>query len=385
MVQVKLNGTEYFRKTISATGTLDAQKLILGGHPQTRFVRQTNENMAAAKMDPALPTAPASITTILGNVPFKGIIQDVQISNGSSTMIVEFFPLEAPDLDIPPSFGNVSFDRNTVLEGVVSDDSCRINPCNHSGVCENTWNDYRCNCTRGFKGKDCNELEFCEVEGCPENSICRNLEGGYECIANSTFNGLQEPLKYHFTSISNNFVFESLQINYRTRSWGTMFFARRNDNYFVVFIYHNEVVVEFSFNGRITTYRFRKDRFKGQWISLLFIFKEETLKGGFSENVIDESPDFEVVAFDKDTFENVLKYGEIYIGGSDDKIFDYVTVIENADYNTTGYVSVSDTTTVESFISNSLENGGEYFPEGNLLYKVDRDKKSDNFKVCYTI
>ncbi|KAJ8972695.1 hypothetical protein NQ314_000062 [Rhamnusium bicolor] len=337
LVQVKLNGTEYFRKTIAATGTLDAQVLYLGGQPQSRSVRQTNENLITDKLDSTPPTAPASITTVLSNTPFKGIIQDVQISNGSSTMIVEFYPLQAPDLDIPPSFGSVSFDRATVLQGVRSDDSCRINPCYHNGISENTWNDYRCICTRGFKGKDCNELEFCELEGCPVGSECKNLEDGYECIVNSTFNGLQAPLQYHLTIFPtsvNNFFFNSLELSYRTRSWGTVLYGKHIDNYFVVFIYHNEVVVEWNFNGQVTTKRFRKDRFEGQWISLLFVFKDPVLRGGFRENVVDESPNFEVIDFDISTFTEILK-----------------TV-------------------------------GEYFSEDVLLYKVDQDKKTDNFKGC---
>jgi hypothetical protein len=58
-------------------------------------------------------------------------------------MVVEFFPLEAADLEIPPPFGTVSFDKMMVLEGVVSDNSCRNNPCEHSGTCSVTWNDFR--------------------------------------------------------------------------------------------------------------------------------------------------------------------------------------------------------------------------------------------------
>ena len=41
----------------------------------------------------------------------------LQISNGKRIMVVEFFPLKAEDLEIPPHFGNVSFDRTMVLEG----------------------------------------------------------------------------------------------------------------------------------------------------------------------------------------------------------------------------------------------------------------------------
>lgn len=141
---MKINGTEYFRKTISSAGNLDAQVLYLGGQPQTRSVRQTNENIATNKVDITPPTASAAIIAAPNNVHFKGIIQDVQISNGNLVFVAEFYPLEAPDLEIQPlSFGEVTFDKATVLPGVRSDNSCRINPCWHNGECENTWNDYR--------------------------------------------------------------------------------------------------------------------------------------------------------------------------------------------------------------------------------------------------
>lgn len=78
LVQVKINGTEYFRKTISATGDLNVTVLYLGGLPQTsRYIRQVdNRPMEDQRLN------------------FKGIIQDVQISNGTKTMVVEFFPLK---------------------------------------------------------------------------------------------------------------------------------------------------------------------------------------------------------------------------------------------------------------------------------------------------
>lgn len=58
-------------------------------------------------------------------------------------MVVEFFPLKASDLNIPPSFGTISFDDTKVLPGVLSDDSCRVARCHHNGQCINTWNDYQ--------------------------------------------------------------------------------------------------------------------------------------------------------------------------------------------------------------------------------------------------
>lgn len=79
LVQVKLNGTEYFRKTISATGPLDAQVLYLGGQPQLRPVRQATENYSLSKNDVPPSTASAAVTAPLSMVHFKGIIQDVQV------------------------------------------------------------------------------------------------------------------------------------------------------------------------------------------------------------------------------------------------------------------------------------------------------------------
>lgn len=80
LVQVKLNGTEYFRKTISATGTLDAQVLFLGGQPQLRAVRQADSPTVITKPDIAPTTGSAApVTTPLSMIHFKGIIQDVQV------------------------------------------------------------------------------------------------------------------------------------------------------------------------------------------------------------------------------------------------------------------------------------------------------------------
>lgn len=81
LVHVKINGTEYFRKTISASGQLNVTVLYLGGLPQaSRYIRQVDNRQIE------VPQAP--------QVNFKGIIQDVQISNGLETMVVEFFPLK---------------------------------------------------------------------------------------------------------------------------------------------------------------------------------------------------------------------------------------------------------------------------------------------------
>ncbi|CAH0559053.1 unnamed protein product [Brassicogethes aeneus] len=387
LVQVKLNGTEYFRKTISGAGSLDAQVLYLGGQPQQRSVRQAmDNNMVTTKVDLTAPTGPAAVTASLNSVNFKGIIQDVQISNGSTVMVVEFYPLKPDDLRIPASFGDVSFDKMTVLEGIHSDNLCKVNPCEHAGQCEVTWNDYRCQCVVGFKGKNCKELEFCELEGCPDGAVCNNLEDGYECISNATFNGKSDPLQYGFTILPNSskaVTFDRLELTYRTRSWGTVLFAKFKDNYFVIFIYHNEVIVEWSFNGVVDTRRFRKDRFVGQWLTLYFTYKDSVFRGGFKENVMDESPNFEASNFDFNSFTEIFMNGSIYIAGSDNKKFDYENAIKNTDFNMTGYIPEVDTTTSVSLTSNSLEVGESQI-EDVALHKVDQNKQTDRFKGCLT-
>lgn len=64
LVQVKLNGTEYFRKTLSSTGQLDAQVLYLGGPAPL------SDDTILVRDDPR---------TAGEDRFFKGIIQDVQV------------------------------------------------------------------------------------------------------------------------------------------------------------------------------------------------------------------------------------------------------------------------------------------------------------------
>lgn len=216
-LQVKINGTEYFRKTISATGQLDAQVLFLGAFPPND--RVTRQTVVHGESMPMMRTE---------NVPgFKGVIQDVQITNGSRTMVVEFFPLILDDDAIlPPQFGNVSFDYSLVLEGVVSDDACRDDPCLHDGSCSITWNDFVCECPRGYKGKRCDEKEFCQLQDCPEGSRCNNLDDGYECIANTTFDGTNRTFIYRMNGELGKKKLDSIDITYRSKKGNSSFYQK---------------------------------------------------------------------------------------------------------------------------------------------------------------
>lgn len=77
LVQVKINGTEYFRKTISASGQLDFQVLYLGGMPVPahRYKRQVSRPLVTDFADSPVAS-------------FKGVIQDVQVSFGYLSLII---------------------------------------------------------------------------------------------------------------------------------------------------------------------------------------------------------------------------------------------------------------------------------------------------------
>lgn len=106
----------------------------------------------------------------------------LQISNGVNVSVVELFPLGSglPGLrTLGPPFGEVRLPGGgAVRRGAVSDDACAARPCLHDAPCTTTWNDYQCACPRGYKGKQCAEVEFCQLQGCPLNSHCRNLDQG---------------------------------------------------------------------------------------------------------------------------------------------------------------------------------------------------------------
>lgn len=83
-----------------------------------------------------------------------------QVSNGSQSMIVELFPLQDKSLRLPKRLGSVIFDDTSILPGEVSDDLCRHEPCQHSSICKNTWNDFVCICPRGYQVRQHSHFEF---------------------------------------------------------------------------------------------------------------------------------------------------------------------------------------------------------------------------------
>lgn len=145
-------------------------------------------------------------------------------------MVVEFYPLgiQNKDLVIPKAFGTVSFNSNEILKGILSDDTCRSNPCGMNGECSVTWNDFTCKCALGYKGKQCQEIEFCQLQDCPRGSECRNLNHGYECVANITLDSqnITKPfLQYNFIKGEQDIPLTHIVVSYRTRTGGTIMYV----------------------------------------------------------------------------------------------------------------------------------------------------------------
>lgn len=270
LVQVKINGTEYFRKTLSTTGQLDAEVLYLGGLP-------------ISLLDTDALTPDEQNKTF-----FKGIIQDVHVSNGLQSMIVELFPLNDPSLKLPQSFGQVSFDETSILRGEVSDDACRDKPCQHSAICKTTWNDFVCICPRGYKGKYCQDIQFCELQKCPGKGVCRNLDDGFECITNMTFQGNeQNPLAFTYHHKDQHHpesdpIPSSIDISFRTKTGGTLLYVQYQEMYFEIAVYRSQVTVQWRLSNELpTTKRFSQDNPNFDWQNVFITIQNDVLEGGF--------------------------------------------------------------------------------------------------------
>lgn len=55
---------------------------------------------------------------------------------------------------------------------------------------------FRCDCTLGYRGKNCSELDFCVVGTCPDGSTCQSLQDGFECKSESCCYLHQQMTKY---------------------------------------------------------------------------------------------------------------------------------------------------------------------------------------------
>jgi len=196
---------------------------------------------------------------------FKGVIQDVQLSNGSGVnKIVKMFELDfAENVIVEESLGEVT--SLEIKKGVVSDNTCRVNPCLNGGECYVSWNDYKCKCGPGYMGRDCDEIEYCYWNQCPEGSTCTTLVDGFECITNATFNGVNDTIVFEpqITEASN---INTITARFRTETGGTLLHVEGTDgNQLKIGIKNGQVETILPVSNNLRNFSFGSSVNDGFW------------------------------------------------------------------------------------------------------------------------
>nr|CAH0106056.1 unnamed protein product [Daphnia galeata] len=128
------------------------------------------------------------------------------IKSGNITRIVEIFPLDKPSRnELPDSLGTVER-SNDVLQGVVSDNNCRTDPC--------------------FNG------------GASVGGQCHNLNDGYECLSSATFNGVNSTVEYTSLGIdgSSTELEQTVEFSFRSKQGGTVLMIQNEGSVHVRFL-----------------------------------------------------------------------------------------------------------------------------------------------------
>ncbi|KAF7216714.1 protein crumbs homolog 2a [Nothobranchius furzeri] len=116
---------------------------------------------------------------------FKGCLQDVRLDS---------VHLDLTGSSDPNKDTYLSSDYENVMEGCISDDTCKIQPCQNGGECSITFNDFTCTCLEDYTGKTCETRMWCASHPCVNGGHCVDLPDGYECLYNATFEN--NPVKF---------------------------------------------------------------------------------------------------------------------------------------------------------------------------------------------
>ncbi|NXX23681.1 CRUM1 protein, partial [Podargus strigoides] len=138
---------------------------------------------------------------------FKGCLQDIQLNSHH----IEFF--QAENSSLPQGLSGTQ--NSNLVNGCISDDTCKSEPCQNGGRCIVTWNDFHCSCPANFTGKFCEERVWCESDPCPEATTCVDVPAGYVCLANATFDSYAAIEFTTNTSVTR--TLSSLHVDFRTR------------------------------------------------------------------------------------------------------------------------------------------------------------------------
>lgn len=152
-------------------------------------------------------------------------------------------------------------------------------------------------------------------------------------------------------------------------------FVQNVPDYFFVFIYKDQVTVQWSLAGKTESHRFSKDNRNGNWHTLHFAIKDREFSGGFNESDTynDDPPNIMVTDFNVTLFSELFQKGTVYLGGSERKSYELLSLHNQY----TKLVS-------SSYVTNSSDAGSNTIdiPINTLSTEVPIiEKVRDKFKV----
>ncbi|XP_071550303.1 protein crumbs isoform X2 [Panulirus ornatus] len=299
-LEVNVDHKLVLNTTLSYSGDLIAQVLYLGGVPEDTAGRVKRQ------------LGVSNFTTTVTRPHFKGTLQDIRLSNGSETRLVQPFPLENVSNVILPGENLQGVENHNVLEGTVSDDTCTPDPCENGATCSITWNDFLCTCTVGYKGKTCEDREYCAIFECPQGSECINLDDGYECLANVTLNGVNSSMMYTPSFENPPSQITEVLLDYRSQVGGVMFWVSGADANVWIGLRQSSVVIHQT-NGSTSKSAFFTSNvtLDGYWHTLMISFDSSGLQVMMDDTTLLGS-DIAVII----DFTSLVLNGEVMIGAS---------------------------------------------------------------------
>ncbi|KAK3862830.1 hypothetical protein Pcinc_031333, partial [Petrolisthes cinctipes] len=301
-LEVRVDSSVVLNATLVYGGDLQAHVLYLGGIPEEPA------NLSRVKRQLGV----SNFTTTITRPHFKGTLQDIRVSNGSETRLIQPFPLTNVSSVVLPGFDFPGVVSNNVLEGTVSDNTCAPDPCLNGATCTVTWNDFECTCTVGYKGKVCDEREYCAIFQCPSGAECVNLDDGYECLAILTLNGLNSSLSFAPSFTHPPPALTKVLLTYRSQVGGTVMYAAGSDGSVWVSLYPGLITVYQANGSASTSASFSSNStLDGDWHTLIISLHPTGLQV-LLDNTTLLGTDIAVII----DFTSLVLNGEIMVGSS---------------------------------------------------------------------
>ncbi|XP_077593267.1 protein crumbs homolog 2a [Stigmatopora nigra] len=125
----------------------------------------------------------------------------------------------------------LSSQAEKVQSGCVSDDTCKVSPCQNGGQCTFTFNDFTCDCPMDYTGITCETRVWCVSHPCFNGGHCVDLVNGYECLYNATFDN--NPVQFGAEGSLAGPV-SSIYMELRTRSENAVILRASGDSHLLI-------------------------------------------------------------------------------------------------------------------------------------------------------